>query len=82
MRITYGVSEEVYVIGESRRVAYGIAAYADAETDQTSTIVASVNDISSDREAVEKLVELCNSLELDVVHLNDVVEDFLGYVEG
>ena len=36
--ITYGVVEEKYVLGKSKRTAYGIAAYADAETDGTAKL--------------------------------------------
>ena len=78
MRITYGVTEEVYVLGDVRRISYGIAAYAHCETTQTLTIAGAVRDISPDRSQVERLAELCSRLELDVIHLNDVVEDCLG----
>lgn len=80
MKITYGVTEEMYVIGSESRVSYGIAAYADSGTEGTSSILSSVRDISSDRAPVKKIAELCNRLELDVLHLADVVEDFLGQV--
>ncbi|MBO5111332.1 MAG: hypothetical protein J6D21_11535 [Clostridia bacterium] len=77
MNITYGMTEEVYALGTERRVSYGIAAYADAEEDGTATIVASVHDVTADKQALVELVELCNRLELSLIHLNDVVEDFL-----
>ena len=35
-------------------------------------------DISRCREEVEKLAELCNELELDPIHIEDVICDFLG----
>ena len=56
----------------------GIAAYADAEEDGTATIVASVHDVTTDKQALDELVSLCNRLELSTVHLMDVVEDFLA----
>ena len=77
MNVTYGMTEEVYSLGAERRVSYGIAAYADAEEDGTATIVASVHDVTADKQALAELVELCNRLELSLMHLNDVVEDFL-----
>lgn len=49
MKFIYGVTEEVYVLGDTTRIAYGIAAYAGSETDQTFTIAASVRDISPDK---------------------------------
>ena len=75
--IAYGIVEEKYVLGESQRIAYGIAAYADAETDGTATIVASVNDISSDKDRVEAFVKSCNSAKLSPRFLKDAAEDFL-----
>ena len=74
------VTEEVYALGPARRVSYGIAAYADSDADGTASILSSVRDISSDRASVEELAGLCNRLELDVIHLADVVEDFFGQV--
>ena len=35
-------------------------------------------DLSLSREKVEKLVESCNQLQLSLIHLSDVVEDFLA----
>jgi hypothetical protein len=76
--ITYGVTEEKYYLGNSFRIAYGIAAYADTDLDGTATIVASVHDVTDDKDRLCDLVDLCNSLELSVCHLYDVVEDFLA----
>lgn len=75
--ITYGVTEEKYSLGDSSRISYGIAAYADADIDGTATVVASVNDITDDRERLSQFVELCNQLQLSLCHLLDAVEDFL-----
>lgn len=77
MNVTYGMTEERYFLGADSRVSYGIVAYADAEEDGTATIVASVHDITADKQALSELVELCNRLGLSLMHLNDVVEDFL-----
>ena len=76
--VTYGVTEEIYSLGRSSRTSYGIAAYADSEMDGTAAIVASVHDVTSDKQALGELVSLCNRLELSIVHLMDVVEDFLA----
>lgn len=78
MNVTYGVTEEIYSLGASSRVSYGIAAYAYAEEDGTATIVASVHDVTSNKQALYELVSLCNRSELSTVHLMDVVEDFLA----
>ena len=76
--ITYGIREEVYCLGEERRCAFGIVAYSDAEKDGTATVIASVGDVSEDREALAELVKTCNEGRLDPIHLYDVVDDFIG----
>ena len=78
MKTTYGITEENYALEKDSRVAYGIAAYSDADKDGTATIIASVHDVTSDKEALAALVSLCNSLELSPIHLYDVVADFLA----
>lgn len=78
MNVTYAVTEEKYALGEEKRTSYGIVAYANAKQDDTATIVASVRDITSDKQLLRKLVDNCNRLELSTVHLHDVVEDFLS----
>lgn len=77
MTITYAIIEEIHSIGCDRRITYGIAAYSSAEADGTATVIASVHDITNDKEKLSKLVDTCNRLELSVIHLYDVVEDFL-----
>ena len=75
--ITYAVSEERYASGDEVRISYGIVAYSNADRDGSKTIVASVRDVTSDKAGLSRLVNDCNNLELSIVHLNDVVEDFL-----
>ena len=78
MNVTYAVAEEKYAVGNESRTSYGIVAYANAEQDGTATIVASVRDITYDKNRLRKLVDDCNRFELSTVHLHDVVEDFLS----
>ena len=75
--LKYGVTEEIYSLGISSRTSYGITAYAESEESDTATIVASVHDITADKQALIELVSICNRLELSTVHLMDMVEDFL-----
>ena len=77
IKITYGVTEEIYSLGGERRISYGVAAYSDAEKNGTGVIVASVHDITSEKERLSRLVDDCNRLKLSSTHLCDVVEDFL-----
>ena len=75
--ITYAVAEEKYALGNESRISYGIVAYSNVEQDGTATIVASVRDITDDKHRLSRLVDDCNKFELSIVHLYDVVEDFL-----
>ena len=77
IKITYGVTEGIYCLEGERRVSYGIAAYSDVKRNGTDIIVASVHDITSEKERLSKLVDDCNRLQLSSSHLSDVVEDFL-----
>ncbi len=76
--VTYALSEEIYKLGNEKRVSYGIVAYANAELDGTATIISSVRDVSSDRQAIVDLISQCNRLQLSPAHLGEVVEDFLA----
>ena len=78
MSITYGITEERYSLGNMIRLSCGVASYADTDENGMDAIVASVHDITSDRQALIKLVSLCNSLELSTIHLMNAVEDFLA----
>ncbi len=78
MRITYGVTEEIYTLGDQSRTSYGIVAYAEGEEDGTATIVASARDLSPARERLDELVRTCNRLHLSLIHFGDVIEDFLA----
>lgn len=73
MTVTYEMIEESIEYGDSRRISYGIAVYAG-----TDNMVASIHDITSDREKLAAFIGQCNQLELSLVHLADVIEDFLA----
>ena len=74
----YGITKESYSLGDSLHVAYGIAAYANSEEDGTSTIVASIHDITTNEQAILELMQQCNRLGLSTIHLFDVMEDFFA----
>ena len=55
------------------RKTYGIAAITqDGET------ITSIRDISCNREKVQAFVDICNSLGLSLLHIDDAVDDFLS----
>ena len=53
--------------------SYGI----DAFENFADATVRSIPDISFEKETLETLIHLCNCLNLDIIHLDDVIEDFL-----
>ena len=75
--ITYGVVKEIYYYGQEAREAYGLVVYSDAEEDGTATIIASAHDLTDERDRVENLAERCNAEEVELIHFDDIVEDFL-----
>lgn len=75
--VTYGVVSETYSFGGTVRNTYGIAVYANADWDGTGAIIASVHDISTEKEKIAELVSLCNRYHLAPEHLRDVIDDFL-----
>ncbi len=75
--VVYGISEETYILGGEKRIAYGIVAYANSDQEKTAVIVDSIRDISSDKERICALVHKCNNLKISLLHFHDVVDDFL-----
>ena len=54
--------------------SYGI----DAVDKKSGIPIRSILDVSLEKEPLEKLIFLCNKLRLNIIHLDDVVEDFLS----
>ena len=57
------------------RISFGIAAIE--EYDGITTVLKSFPDISPDLSNVEALANLCNAHELDPIHFNDIIDDFI-----
>ena len=53
--------------------SYGI----DVVDEMSGLSIYFILDISTEKKPLENLISLCNKLRLDIIHLNDVVEDFL-----
>ncbi len=66
------ISEEFHDSELGDYIGYGIAAECDGER------LLTVSDMSCDRGLVADLAERCNELELDPMHLYDVIEDVLS----
>lgn len=56
--------------------SYGICAYQTELGNER--MIACFYDVFAERNKAEELVELCNSMDLDPIHLEDVVEDALS----
>lgn len=78
MEYKYVVVQTIYQNGDAARTGFGIAAVTDY--DGVTTVLESMADLSSQIEPIEHLVAKCNLGNLDPVHLQDVVTDFLATV--
>ncbi len=58
------------------KISYGIA--LTEKVDDCTIVLRTISDISPLKNAVEQLIELCNELYLDPIHLDDIIEDFLA----
>ena len=74
MNCHYIVVRENYLDDSNPRTAYGIAAVA--EYDGCTAVIQSISDVCSEFAPVQQLVQCCNALQLELIHLRDVVEDF------
>lgn len=74
MNVHYIVVQETYMDEAYPRTAYGIAAVEAYEG--CLAVMQAFPDISPDLVPVQRLVESCNVLQLELIHLQDVVEDF------
>ncbi len=77
MSTVFGIVKEEYILGNSSRISYGVAVYANAESEGTACIIQSVSDICDDYNKMCDFVRLCNSIGLSALHLEDAITDFL-----
>ena len=75
--ITYTLTERICESDDGVSKSYGIAVCTNTDRDQTTSVLTSIQDITTDRDALDELVNLCNSMELSPLHIRDVIEDFL-----
>ena len=71
----YTVTEGDYQVDGYKYRGYGICV-KNRDTGDSRCI----HDISVRRNEVEELIERCNRLQLDPVHVDDVIDDFLYVV--
>ncbi len=70
---TYSVIENQ---SEAGKPIYGVCAYESVGNKKRKIV--DIPDIFFNREKAVDLVRLCNELDLDIVHLFDVIEDTIG----
>ena len=73
MDCKYILIRDTYSDDNGNHTGYGIVA-----VDHESKIVSAATDLSCNKDEVARLVQMCNELELSLVHFQDVVEDFLN----
>ena len=78
MMITvYRMIERNHTGKEGAPTYYGIGAYRyDSKTKKYITLI-EIHDITEDKSRLFKLVQDCNKYELDLLHIHDIVDDFL-----
>jgi len=75
MEYRYQTIRTEYTDGGTIRTGYGIAAVTGSG--DSATVIQSFADLCPDNTPVEQLVWYCNKLQLDIIHLPEVAEDFL-----
>lgn len=77
MTITYGITEGKHTIEGTIYTSYGIIVYDNAACDNSNTGIASIQDITSDKNKLLNLLTKLNTMHLSIIHLNDIIEDYL-----
>ena len=75
MKYRYVIVSSTYYDEDKSRTAFGIAVII--QNDEYLTVVEEYSDLSDRIELVKNLVNVCNELELDPIHLKGVIEDFM-----
>ena len=75
--ITYEIIEEIRLIDAELQKTYGIVAYLKDQNHSKVICLSFIKDITTDKDRLSQLVQKCNSYHLSLLHLKDVVEDFL-----
>lgn len=70
----YSIFEDKYVLEGQTYTGFGILITSIAD----NMVVAKIEDVTTSKYELCRLVQLCNELSLDPIHIYDVVEDFLS----
>ena len=70
--VTYQIRKDVLHNENGQYTSYGI------NVSQNGRIIKTIKDISLRKKPLAELVKLCNRLKLSVIHIDDVIDDFLA----
>ena len=70
----YSILEDKYIFEGQAHTGFGIVIISTT----VNEVVAKIEDITTSKYELCTLVQLCNDLSLDPIHIHDVVEDFLS----
>lgn len=77
MKIVYKMIERSNTEKETAPTYYGIGAYLYDNEKRTYITLKEIHDITEDKNKLFELIQRCNTYELSLVHIHDIVEDFL-----
>ncbi len=77
LSVCYQIMKELYQDEDHSYITYGIAVYAISKQTKEATPLSVIHDITTDEQRLLSLIEQCNALELSLIHLPNVIEDFL-----
>ena len=69
------IKERLYMDEIGEYISFGIRVIQDTDSEKAEILY--VSDVSLDFDFVNQLTELCNTLQLEPIHLLDVIEDRL-----
>ena len=80
MEHEYILVQSTYANGTCTRTSFGIAVVA--KNDESMATLETYADLSSNKTSVQELVRMFNEAELEPIHLEDIVQDFLSDLFG
>ncbi len=69
----YTVFKSIHTIDDITYTSFGIV----ITSTQDNSVIERIKDISTSEAKITKLVNLCNELSLEPIHIYDVIEDFI-----
>lgn len=70
----YSIFEDEYFLEGETHIGFGICITSTSDNE----VVTKIEDVTASKYDIFALIQLCNELSLDPIHIYDVVEDFLS----